>query len=94
MLFEPVPAPATFLRSQRQHALRDVSGLGPGYIEVGELDIFRNEGVAYAQRFMHAGVPVELHVHTGANHGFDGLAPHSELARRAMSDRLRVIETI
>jgi acetyl esterase/lipase len=69
----------------------DVTGLAPAYIEVGELDIFRDEDVAYAQRFMRAGIPVELHVHAGANHGFDGLAPQSALARRAIADRLRVI---
>ena len=72
----------------------DVTGLAPAYVEVGELDIFRDEDVTYAQRFMHARIPVELHVHTGANHGFDGLAPGSALARRAMADRLRVIGAV
>ena len=72
----------------------DVSGLPPAYVEVGELDIFRDEDVTYARRLMHAAIPVELHVHTGANHGFDNLAPNSALARRATADRVRVIGTI
>ncbi|SDP68613.1 alpha/beta hydrolase [Phyllobacterium sp. OV277] len=74
--------------------LKDAAGLAPVYIEVGELDIFRDEDIRYAQKLAVAGVPVELHVHSGANHGFDRLAPTSKLSLRAMQDRLRVIGTI
>ncbi|MBI1218621.1 MAG: alpha/beta hydrolase fold domain-containing protein [Rhodobacteraceae bacterium] len=74
--------------------LKDASGLPPAYIEVGELDIFRDEDIRYAQKLASAGVPVELHVHPGANHGFDRLAPASKLARRAQRDRIRVIESV
>lgn len=81
----PVAAPAR---------LREFGGLPPTYIEVGELDIFRDEDVAYAQALAKAGISVELHVHPGAPHGFDRHAPGSQLARRAMQDRLRVIKSI
>ena len=69
--------------------LGDSAGLAPAYIEVGELDIFRNEDIAYAQNLAKGGVSVELHVHPGAPHGYDRLAPKSQLTRRAMADRLR-----
>lgn len=74
--------------------LKDAGGLAPAYIEVGELDIFRDEDIRYAQKLAVAGVPVELHVHPGANHGFDRLAPSSKLAQRAMQDRIRVIKAV
>lgn len=74
--------------------LTDHRGLAPGYIEVGDLDIFRDEDVAYAQRLAAAGVPVELHVHPGAPHGYERFAPASALARRAMADRLRVLRSL
>jgi uncharacterized protein YbaA (DUF1428 family) len=48
--------------------LADFTGLPPTYIEVGELDIFRDESIAYAQRLHTAGISCELHVHPGAPH--------------------------
>ena len=72
--------------------LTDFRGLAPVYIEVGDLDIFRDENLAYAQRLAAASVPIELHVHPGSPHGFERFAPHSQLAQRAMQDRLRTIQ--
>ncbi|MGV9847805.1 alpha/beta hydrolase fold domain-containing protein [Streptomyces sp. NPDC003442] len=71
-----------------------VEGLAPAYVEVGELDIFRAEAVAYAQRLADADIPTELHLHSGAIHEYDRLAPASRLARRAMEDRGRVISSL
>jgi acetyl esterase/lipase len=81
----PIAAPAR---------LADCGGLAPAYVEVGELDIFRDEDVAYAHRLAAANVPVELHLHPGAPHGYERYAPESALAQRAMSDRLRVLRSI
>jgi acetyl esterase/lipase len=74
--------------------LKEFEGLPPTYIEVGELDIFRDEDVAYAQALVKVGVSVELHVHPGAPHGFDRLAPRSALSLRAKRDRIRAIRSI
>ncbi|MER7876579.1 alpha/beta hydrolase fold domain-containing protein [Streptomyces solisilvae] len=71
-----------------------VEGLAPAYVEVGELDIFRAEAVGYAQRLADADIPAELHVHSGAIHEYDRLAPASRLGRRAMEDRKRVISSL
>ena len=68
-----------------------LTGLAPAYIEVGELDIFRDESIAYAARLAQAGIPTELHVHPGAPHAFERVAPASTVAQRAMADRLRVL---
>lgn len=70
----------------------DLSGLPPTYIEVGQLDIFRDESVAYAQR-LQTHVPTELHVHPGAPHGFELFAPDADVSRRAIADRIRALRT-
>jgi acetyl esterase/lipase len=74
--------------------LADFGGLASAYVEVGDLDIFRDEDIAYAGGLAAAGVPVELHVHAGAPHGFDRFAPDSAVTRRAIADRIRVINSL
>jgi acetyl esterase/lipase len=65
----------------------DLSGLPPAYIAVGELDLFLDEDIEYAQRLMAAGVSTELHVYPGAVHGFEGLAPMADVSRRFITER-------
>ncbi|MEU3982421.1 alpha/beta hydrolase [Streptomyces sp. NPDC026672] len=74
--------------------LHDASGLAPAYIEVGDLDIFRDEDIAYAATLARAGVPVELHVHPGCPHGFERFAPDADVTRRALADRVRVLSSL
>ena len=72
----------------------DPSGLPPTYIDVGELDIFRDEDIAYAQRLHAAGVSTELHVHPGVPHGWEVFAPDIAVSVRAYADRFRVIKSL
>jgi acetyl esterase/lipase len=72
----------------------DLAGVADAYIEVGELDIFRDESIEYARRVVSAGSSVELHVHRGCPHGFDRVAPNASITRRARADRIRVIQRI
>jgi len=70
----------------------DLRGLPPAYIDVGELDPFRDEDIQYAQKLLQAGVPCELHVTPGAFHGSDAMvldAPSSMLIRSYRRDFLR-----
>ncbi len=46
----------------------DLSDLPPCYIEVGQLDIFRDEDITYADRLSRAGVNVEFHLRPGVPH--------------------------
>jgi len=71
--------------------LTDATGLPPAYVEVGQLDVFRDEDVRYALTLSRAGVPVELHLHPGVPHEYDAIAPDSDVARRAQADRVRVL---
>ena len=70
----------------------DLRGLPPAYIDVGELDPFRDEDIEYAQKLLQAGVPCELHVTPGAFHGSDAMvldAPSSLLIRGYRREFLR-----
>ena len=67
----------------------DLSGLPPTYIEVGELDIFRNEDISYARRLADAGISTELHLYPGCPHAFEGLAPNAPVSQRAVANRVR-----
>ncbi|MEU4690416.1 alpha/beta hydrolase [Actinoplanes sp. NPDC023714] len=69
----------------------DLSGLPPTFIDVGTVDLFRDEDIAFAQRLMAAGVPTELHVHPGAYHGAEALAPDADLSRRILALRLNAL---
>jgi acetyl esterase/lipase len=81
----PISAPAR---------LADFTGLAAAYIDVGDLDIFRDESIAYAGSLAAAGIPVELHVHPGAPHGFERFVPDAAVSIRAMADRARAVSTI
>ncbi|MFJ2745190.1 alpha/beta hydrolase [Streptomyces sp. NPDC087440] len=67
----------------------DLSGLPAAYVEVGSAEVFRDEGMAYANAIWRAGGDAELHVWPGACHGFDGLAPGAALTRDARDTRTR-----
>ena len=74
--------------------LTNATGLPPAYIEVGQLDIFRDEDITYALTLSHAGVPVELHLHPGVPHEYDAIAFDADVSRRALADRHRVLKSI
>lgn len=71
-----------------------LQGLPPTYIDVGELDIFRDEDIAYAARIASANISVELHVYPGLPHAFEVYAPHIDATKRATADRFRAIRTL
>ncbi|MEU9186245.1 alpha/beta hydrolase [Streptomyces sp. NPDC048484] len=74
--------------------LDDATGLPPAYIEVGQLDAFRDEDLAYALKLSRAGVPVEFHLHPGVPHEFDSIAFGIDVARRALADRVRALASL
>ena len=67
----------------------DLVGLPDTFIDVGDLDIFRNEDITYARRLSDAGVPVEFHLHPGCPHAFEALAQEADVSKRAIDDRVR-----
>lgn len=61
------------------------AGLPPTWLFTAQLDLFRDENLAYAQRLMVAGVAVDLVAYAGACHGFQ-LLPGTSLGRRYIVD--------
>jgi acetyl esterase/lipase len=70
----------------------NVSGLPPAFIDVGTVDLFRDEDIAFAQRLMQAGVPCELHVHPGSYHAAETFAPDAALSRRIWDLRVDALK--
>ena len=66
----------------------DLAGLPPAFIDVGTVDMFRDEDITFAQRLMRAGVPTELHVHPGSYHAAETFAPDAALSRRIWAMRI------
>lgn len=69
----------------------DVAGLPPTYIDVGTIDLFRDEDITFAMRLMAAGVPTELHVYPGAYHGSELFAPEAELSKQIWAGRFAAL---
>ncbi|MEU6608679.1 alpha/beta hydrolase [Streptomyces shenzhenensis] len=69
----------------------DLSALPPAYLETGQLDLFRDENIAYAQRLSRAGVPVELIQYSAVPHAFDTFDPAAAVSRRAVDNRVRAL---
>lgn len=78
---EDVPAYAAPARAN------DLSGLAPATILTGELDLFVDENVEYAQRLLAAGVGLELHVYPSVHHGFNVHNPAAVVSKRFLADR-------
>ncbi|KAK3077554.1 hypothetical protein LTS18_009924 [Coniosporium uncinatum] len=72
----------------------DAAGLPSAYIDVGDLDIFRDEDIEFAKRLTMAGVHCELHVRSGCPHGYDGFAPDTTVGKRANADKVRVLQSL
>ncbi|QIZ98148.1 alpha/beta hydrolase [Leifsonia sp. PS1209] len=65
----------------------DLSRLPPAYIEVGAAEVFRDESIEYAGRIWAAGGQAELHVWSGAYHGFSGFSPDAIVSKAAIAAR-------
>ena len=68
-----------------------LAGLPPTYLEVGSIDILAAETLAYARRLVTDGVATEFHLHPGAYHAFDAMAPGSGVGLAARASRLRAM---
>ena len=69
----------------------DLAGLPPTFIDVGTVDLFRDEDIAFATRLMQAGVPTELVVNPGAYHAAEVFAPDAPLSQRIWARRIEAL---
>lgn len=69
----------------------DFSGLPPAYVEPQEIDVLRDEAIAYARKLKEHGSLKEMNLIMGSYHGFD--ADHeSTLVQRVLEHRLEVMK--
>jgi acetyl esterase/lipase len=66
--------------------LADLAGLPPAHLVVGNLDPLLDDSQRLATRLKEAGVPCELRVYEGLNHGFIRYGRLVSAARRAVAD--------
>ncbi|GKT43343.1 carboxylesterase NlhH [Colletotrichum spaethianum] len=66
--------------------VEDLRGLPRTYVDVGSLDLFRDECVEFVGKLARADVEVEFHLWPGLPHGFEG-APGIGWVKRALEAR-------
>ncbi|KAJ9613526.1 hypothetical protein H2200_003468 [Cladophialophora chaetospira] len=72
---------------------KSLKGLPPTYIDIGGLDIFRDEDFEYASRLAKEDIEVEFHVYPGVPHAFELLAPTCIPTQKAMANRVRALQS-
>ncbi|KXJ95920.1 Alpha/Beta hydrolase protein [Microdochium bolleyi] len=70
----------------------DVCGLPRAYIDIGGLDLFRDETLAFGGKLAAASVDLELHLYPGLLHGFD-FAPGLTASKISAQQQKRFIES-
>ncbi len=70
----------------------DLRGLPPTFVDVGTLDLFRDEDIAFVARLNQAGVPTEFHLYPGAYHASEVFAPEAELSQRIWATRISALQ--
>ncbi len=63
----------------------NVEGLPPTWIGVGDIDLFYDEDMAYANALSAAGVAVTTEIVPGAPHGFEAVKPNAEISKTYVS---------
>ena len=73
--------------------LADAANLPPTYIEVGNLDIFRDEDIEYARKLALAGVSTDLHIRAGCPHGWEIISSGAKITQVSKMDRVRALQS-
>ncbi|OAP62872.1 hypothetical protein AYL99_02099 [Fonsecaea erecta] len=68
---------------------KSLAGLPPTYIDIGGLDIFRDEDIEYVRRLALENIEVEFHLYPGVPHAFEIFAPDATVTKRAFENRFK-----
>lgn len=68
----------------------DFSRLPQAYVEVAEIDVLCDEGMAYARKLRDAGISVESYVVPGGYHGYDA-DQKIEFVKKMLEKRIRIM---
>lgn len=72
----------------------NLTNVAPAYVETTEFDALHDESAAYAQALVANGVEVRLNETQRTVHGYDLIAPASDLSRRALETRAQYLRKI
>ena len=67
--------------------------LPSAYVETAEFDCLHDEGIAYANALLEAGVSVELNETRGTMHGFD-IVQNAETTKAALAARIKFMRKV
>jgi acetyl esterase len=70
---------------------RDLAGLPPAFVVTAEFDPLRDQGMAYAEALVAAGVPVTAEVYEGMFHGFFAMTAMIDAAKVAFDDAVAAL---
>lgn len=73
---------------------KDLTGVAPAVIGVGEFDPLRDEDLAYGKSLADAGVPVVVRRYDGLIHGFFGLGTFSTACAEATTDMIDALREL
>lgn len=73
--------------------VESVAGLPSTYIEVGGLDLFRDECIEYASRIAKSNIDCELHLYPGVTHSFEAINPRASVSVRAWANLKAVMKS-
>ena len=76
--------------AQARH--KNLAGLPSTYVDIGNLDLFRDEVIYYVARISAENVDVEFHLVPGAPHTFD-YAFSTSVAKQARRARVKALQS-
>ena len=71
---------------------KNLKGLPPTFIDVGEADLFRDEDIDFVSRLIQSGVTTEFHLYPGAYHASEIFAPNATLSKTILARRHAALE--
>ncbi|KAK4186303.1 Alpha/Beta hydrolase protein [Podospora australis] len=72
----------------------DVSRLPKTYIDVGGLDLFKDEVLAFGGRLLAASVDVEFHLYPGVPHAWEWIAHSASVTKKAVQNRVWALQDL
>lgn len=80
--------------SPARASIDELEGLPPMYIDIGTLDLFRDESLAFVSKLCTAGNNVEFHLIPHMFHGGENVKPDADISRRMWDCRINYLQRV